>query len=377
MGRSVAIWILSYMVIFLTHGCLDPYNASTSRPDFRTLVVDGFLDGSDSTCSVQLSRVVALDMLQSPPIEMGAKVMLVNESGSSYLLIESLAGTYTGSQLPFAVGSKIKLEITTKDQTEYQSDMVTILKAPMIDSVTWGAGRTGVPIYISTHNGETDSRCYYWKYTETWSYKSGFQTAVKLDANLNIVTLSENIFQCWNTALSSDILVASSSVLENNTGVISRIPLVIVPWESPKLQDRYSMLVEQRAISKDTYDYLQQLKKNTENLGTLFDPLPSQPTGNIHCLTNSNQLALGNFMASTVQKKRIYVNYSELSWPAGTASATGYEGCALYEIRMRSDWTHFVPVGNGSNQPVMGTTPFCVDCRLLGGTNIKPDFWEW
>jgi len=377
MERKMVMTILFGLVIFLTNRCLDPYNAPTSRTDVRNLVVDGFLNGTDGTCTIQLSRTVLVDVWQPPPFETGATVLLEDESGTAYRLSENTAGVYTASNLAFSEGRKIRLKITTKEQVEYESDVVSLLNTPPIDSLTWGAERTGVPIYISAHNTNGENRYYYWTYTETWSYTAGFETDVTLDANFNIVPLTESIYQCWNAQASTDILVAASSTLEDNTGVISKFPLVIIPWESPRLQYRYSVLVEQRAISKDTYEYLQELKKNTENLGTLFDPLPSAPGGNIKCLTHPNEMAQGNFTASTILQKRIYINSSNLDRPEGTSSVTGYEGCALFEIRMRSDWFHFVPVSTGLNEPVRGTTPFCVDCRLNGGTNIQPDFWEW
>ncbi len=369
--------ILAGFVIALTSRCLDPYNAPASQHDIRNLVVDGFLNGSNGTCSIQLSRTVSLEKQLAPPAETGATVWLEDEQGAAYGLHEPTSGIYTASNLPFTSGSKVKLRISTKEKVEYQSNELLVLKTPPIDSITWGMERTGVPIYVSTHHNQDESRYYYWKYTETWSYTAGYRTSVKLDKNLNIVPLTESIFQCWNTKASSEVVIASSSTLEDNTGIISRFPVVIVPWESTKLQFRYSVQVEQHAITKETYDYLELLKRNTENLGTLFDPLPSHPIGNIRCLTRPEEIVQGNFTASTVQQRRIYINNSELDRPEGVISVTGYEGCALFEIRMRSDWEHLVPVSVGLNEPVQGTPSFCVDCRLNGGSNIQPDFWVW
>lgn len=374
---KMVITILYGLILFLAIRCLDPYNAPTARADVRNLVVDGFLNGTDGTCSIQLSRTVPLEVQSSPPWETDAEVLLEDETGTSYMLNEVRDGTYAASHLSFHSGSKIKLKITTFQHVEYESDVVTLLKTPPIDSVAWGAERAGVPIYITAHNGQEESLYYYWKFTETWSYTAGYQTSLTLDANYQVVPLTESIFQCWSTATSKDILVAAASTRDDDTGVISKFPLVIVPWESPKLQYRYSVLVEQRAISKETFEYLEELKKNTENLGTLFDPLPSAPAGNMKCLTRPNEMVQGNFTASTIEKKRIYINSSDLDRPAGAISVTGYGGCSLVEIRFPSDWLIFSPVGRGSNEPVQGTTHFCVDCRLNGGTNIQPEFWEW
>ncbi len=361
----------------LANACLEPYQAPSSREEVNNLVVDGFLNGTDRRCTIYLSRAEPLEAPHMRIVETGAQVFLKDESGTNILLGESVAGTYEASDLQFNVGSKIILKITTRDKVEFESQAVTILKTPSIDSVTWETDQTGIPLYIYAHNTSDENGYYFWKYEETWSYTARFETAVTLDNNLNLIPLTENMYQCWNSEKSKDILVASSTVLNDDSGILQKFPLVTVPWESEKLQTRYSVEIEQRAISKETYEYLQELKKNTENLGTLFDPLPSQPVGNIKCLTFPDELVLGNFTASTIERTRIFISTIGLERPPGKISVTGNESCELVEIRSRADWELFAPVWNGTvMDPVKGTSPICVDCRIRGGTNIKPEFWQ-
>jgi hypothetical protein len=377
MKRKISIPIFCCLMGVLANACLEPFQAPSSREEVNNLVVDGFLNGTDRRCTIYLSRAEPLEAPHMRIVETGAQVFLKDEIGTSILLGESVAGTYEASDLPFNAGSKIILKITTRDKVEFESKTVTILKTPSIDSVTWATDQTGVPLYIYAHNTSDENGYYFWKYEETWSYTARFETAVTLDNNLNLIPLTENMYQCWNSEKSKDILVASSTVLNDDSGILQKFPLVTVPWESEKLQTRYSVEIEQRAISKETYEYLQELKKNTENLGTLFDPLPSQPVGNLKCLTYPDELVLGNFTASTIEQKRIFISTIGLERPPGKRSVTGNESCALVEIRSRADWELFAPVWNGTvMDPVMGTSPICVDCRIRGGTNIKPDFWQ-
>ncbi len=377
MVRKIAIPVLCGFLMILVNGCLEPFQAPSSREEVNNLVVDGFFNGSDGVCTIYLSRAVPLDAPHSLLVETGAQVLLEDEGGNAYLIGESVAGTYTASNLTLNPGSKIILKITTRDEVEYESQVVTILTTPSLDSVTWTTDEIGIPIYINAHNTRDENGYYYWKFTETWLYTAGYQTSVTLDSRLNIIPLTENIYQCWSNDRSKDILVATSTVLNDDTGILQDFPLVTIPWESPKLQYQYSVLVEQRAISKETYEYLQELKKNTENLGTLFDPLPSQPVGNMKCLTYPDEIVLGNFTASTIEQKRIFIFTFGMERPEGKGSITGNENCFLAEIRSRADWELFAPVWTGANiDPILGTSPSCVDCRLNGGTNIKPDFWE-
>jgi hypothetical protein len=50
--------------------------------------------------------------------------------------------------------------------------------------------------------------------------------------------------------------------------------------------------VYQYALTKDQYDYWTELKKNSEQLGTLFDAQPSQLNSNIHSM-EIHRLVLG------------------------------------------------------------------------------------
>ena len=68
------------------------------------------------------------------------------------------------------------------------------------------------------------------------------------------------------------------------------------------------------------------MKKNTEQTGSLFDPQPSQLSGNIHCLTDPNELVIGYVEITQEQTQRIFISSSEVSdWHYDP-------GCALYEV---------------------------------------------
>lgn len=381
MRRRLFITVLCiFGILFLTNGCLDPYNPPESRINVRYLVVDCFLNGTDQTCTITLSRTITLDSKKAPPLERGAKVTLEDENGNSINLPETQPGVYKGSNLPFSGNSRVKLKITTREAKgyiDYESDPVTLLQTPPIDSVSYGAERTGVPIYVSTHDPTGNTNYYQWRVSETWSYTAAYQTALTV-SGLNIVYSTEDNFQCWKTEVYSSILVGSSSPLETEINKVTKQLLITIPWESAKLSQRYSVLVGQRAISKEAYEYLQELKKNTENLGTLFDPLPSQPIGNIRCITDSEQLALGYFTASTTQQQRIFFDALDLDRPVGTMSLTGYENCLLTTIMFASQWESYRPVGGTLPlRPYVGTEPPCVDCRMKGGTTTMPAFWTF
>jgi hypothetical protein len=383
MIRRYSIGLLLCVGIFLMGRCIDPYNPATTKLDVHYLVVDAFLNGSEGSCFVKLSRTVPLDS-SGIPAEENALVQLEEEDGITLTLTESKPGEYTITSLGLDFSKKYRIKVTTADHTEYASEFVPVLVSPVIDSISWSTERTGVPIYANTHDPNNATRYYYWKYTETWEYAAAFKSRLKIDSGKvkpRDNSLADAIYECWRTVYSHDILVSSSHQLVED--VISEFTLTTIPWNSPKLQRDYSILVEQRAITKEAYEYWQQLKKNTEELGTLFDPLPSSVTGNFTCVSRPDEIVLGYFSSSTVEKKRIFIDEDEIDWPAGMEAVTGYEDCPFYMVPLGQTFNGLIPIEPaydvGNNNQFIGhyaSTIYCVDCRVAGGTNVQPDFWQ-
>jgi len=145
---------------------------------------------------------------------------------------------------------------------------------------------------------------------------------------------------------------------------------------------KYSILVTQYSITKEAFDYWKQLKKTTEEIGTLFGPLPSQLTGNFSSIQNPKELVIGFFSIGSVAENRIFIESKELV--AAAQYDTPYRNCELFSLLLPDvpDDIGTLIVSdilspNGPN--IIGYTyaaEQCVDCRLTGGTLTKPDFWE-
>jgi len=151
-------------------------------------------------------------------------------------------------------------------------------------------------------------------------------------------------------------------------------------------------LVKQYALSSAGYNYFEQLRQNTEELGGIFDPQPSQLTGNVHCTTDANIPAIGYVTVGTIQQKRVFIDNSQLpdSWTT-TYPYNCEQDTALYfnPLTKQNDVLRYlVPVpsnqlatagwyGNPAGMVPIGyfySDPICVDCSLRG-TLIKPGFW--
>ncbi|HTQ28536.1 MAG TPA: DUF4249 domain-containing protein [Puia sp.] len=373
--------------IFVYSSCRDPYNPPAIQSPPAYLVVDGYLNAGPDSTVITLSRTRNLDSTSTIP-ELHALVTVIGDDSVTHTLYEQGNGVYVSPQLGLNSAEKYRLRIMTANGEKYQSDTIPVRQAPPIDSISWRNDSAGVSIYVSTHDPLNSTWYYKWDYTETWQYQSG----VRCDydwVNDEIVSRTDQtqIYNCWTSLNSTDIHVATSSNLSSD--IINNLLLTSIPMGSEKLSMEYSILVRQYAITSDAYNYWQNLKLNTEQMGGLFDPQPSQLTGNIHCITNPQEPVMGYIGASTVANYRIFILAPQVTQPWGYVPyyaelVSGLE-CTL-QLYSYDQMVQYFDVPAGSRRYVLYGTPTgapgylvvfigCADCRIHGGTNIKPSFW--
>jgi hypothetical protein len=167
--------------------------------------------------------------------------------------------------------------------------------------------------------------------------------------------------------------------------IVTRFPITYIPQNSERISKKYSILVTQYGLTQEGYNYWEQLKKNTENLGTLFDAQPSLVTGNYTCITNSDEVVLGFFNAGTTSEKRIFIPAEKLDQLGFKNYETIYSTCTAdtlfnNEIATWKYSTLYSIIDIAAKGRTTVGYRFadnaCVDCRRKNGTNIKPSFWE-
>jgi len=368
--------IVIILCLLLLSGCREPYQPPTILAQSNLLVVDAFLDGGDRSCSVVLSRSQNVPDSKTTPMEKNATIQLEDSEGGVYTLKEITDGNYSVSNVTIDTKMKYQLSIKTKAGKSYQSDYVEIKNTPPIDTVTWAATGNGLQFYVSTHDDEKKSIYYQYRFVETWAYVAPFESDYIFQKGVP-VPRTDDIYHCWSTALSSEILIATSAKLSED--VISNFPFYLITKPSEKYLIRYSILVKQNVLTSDAYFYWQQLQKNTEKIGTLFDPQPSQVLSNIQNIDNADEPVLGYFNASITTEKRIFVSLSELprDWFFRNTA------CRADTVLIADLGRHLTDilldgVYKGADLNPYGyssTNTACADCRAAGGTTKKPDFW--
>ncbi|MBL0745162.1 DUF4249 domain-containing protein [Chryseolinea lacunae] len=374
--RLRSLFVCSLVGLFAT-GCLEPYAPPAIENTVDLFVVDGFLNQTDASISVRLSHAVALDDGGKPPVEAQAVVQLEEKDGNTILLYGDGTGNYTAAGLSINPEHQYRLHIRTMLGKEYYSDYVDVNPTPDIDSVTWRPSASSITLYTNTHDDSGKSRYYLWRYTETFQYRSPYEPGYRMTGGKpDYIAEVDRVGTCWTTKNSTSILVGSSERLSSD--VIRDFPLTVIAAGGDKLSVRYSILVEQRTLSKDAYTFWTELQKTTESLGGLFDPLPSQVVGNVH----SNDLSepvLGYFSAGQQKSERLFISFYELPdylqiYPRVTCQI---DSIPLNRLQQYGEGTYFIsPYGVPSTIGYTISSSFCMDCRVKGGVTKKPDFWK-
>src|SRR3569833_338808 len=386
-----------FMSVAIT-ACRKPYNPEVIAAPNSYLVVEGLINsGADSTI-IKLNRTVQLSGASTVNPEKGAAVSVESELNESIQLIEKPNGIYVYPGLNLSTSHQYRLKIRTASGREYASDFEPVMVAPLIDSLTYKVESDGVSINVNTHDPKNKTRYYRWEYDETWVFTSAFQSTYKSngDTVLNRDLINDEIYTCWKSNYSTTIVLGSSAKLSQD--VMSDAPITFLSRHSDKIRHKYSALIRQYPLTKGAYDFWVNLKKNTEQLGSIFDAQPSQINGNIHSATDVNEPVIGYVSIGTYSSNRIFVDQRKLppwlDYIDDGCKLSGYYYVHMDpitgEIENQVDqYINFHRATREIKIPVSGlyfpgdpvkkknaaASAECVDCTLHG-TNKEPSFWQ-
>lgn len=372
--------LLLLTIYLLMQACVRQFEPEFTEYE-NILVVNGILTNEHMVHTISLSRSYPLDKRNSLP-ETGARVSLVNESGNEWKLTEFPDGQYKTdtNNMVVSTGDKYKLHIITKNGEEFESDVEEILPVPDIDSLTWkfkervsiddGSVTQGVEFFIDTHDPLGKTRYYQWELCETWEFRVPFVAENSLP----------NRTTCWKDDNPQEINIASSEFLVEDR--LTKHPLYFLTGVSNRLAIHYSLQVKQHVLQKESYNYLDQLKKINYQQGSLYDTPPAQIQSNIRNLTHPDKPVLGYFLASGVSTRRIFIERDEL--PADFYISGGYPNCTILEVPEVDAGSYYaqgyVFVSLYYNTQMHGwyavitNSVSCIDCTV-NGSNTKPAYW--
>jgi hypothetical protein len=397
-----AILILAAVFAFCT--CIDPYKPVLTGYE-SLLVIDGLLTDANSSYTVKLSRTFQ-EQNSNPVGVSDAIVFITDDSGNENHLLYKGNGIYKSDSIAFkgSVGRTYILHIKTKEGKEYESDPCFMQSVPEIDSIYVVPDRElvnngteveeGARIYLDSEEGD-NSQYYRWAYEETWKFKVPNPHKYDYINDSTIPPVSDVKEYCWKSTESGEILI--HSVFEGQSARIEKEPILFITSDqSDRLLIQYSILISQYSISKNEFDFWNNMKQINDNSGDIFAKQPFSVVSNLHNINDPKERVLGYFQVSAVKEKRRNLPFSEIVAMDLPFYHYPCERLVKEPLDFQTEWGPIItwddvyrimsvtspyilvePIYIPSSlelQKLVFTTPECANCELTG-TRTKPDFW--
>lgn len=375
--RKNLIIISSLAAIIFYVSCKDPFVPKLTTQNTNGLVVEGFIDGGDSTL-IDISGVRSLkgqDTAAKIFVD-GADVRVEDDQNNTYPL-KGMGNGHYAALWSLSPENHYRIHITTADDKDYISDFVVMKVSQPIDSINYHLTKDGAQFYVNTHDNSRQTTFYRWDFSETWEYHSTFVSQFYYDpSQVKIFPRTEQVEVCWQINRNNQILVNSTANLQKDE--VSQFPINLIPYGDVRLGVLYSIQVKQFAMDTLGFNFFDLLKKNSEQMGTLFDPQPNNIRGNIHNIKDPSEIVIGYVGAGVTSSKRTFF---QIPWsyqqncpevkvvPNNKDSLVHYFG--------QGGYIPLLPETGGGKDTTAWDAGFnlCTDCTLRGGTNVKPSYW--
>lgn len=381
-------------LLLLLSSCVTQFIPKVNE-DKELLVVEGLITDQPDTNTIKLSRSLPLGTRGVSNRVKGCTVTISDDLGNIFDFTETSPGTYITDPSIFqgAVGRFYTLHIKTNaanNNLNYESFPMELKPVPLIDSVYYEKvtinevngtkTQEGAQVYLNTHDATNQNKFYRWEYSETWEFSLPYIVPNRT---------------CWTSSNSDIINIKNTSLLGEDR--IDRYPLKFISNLTDRLRVEYSILVKQYSLNEDEYLYWEKLQSITEQVGGLYDIIPSSIPSNVYCVDDPNEKILGYFSVSANTSKRLFIkeNFAGIFTPYTDKECiadTIFNGDPIPNLNTYS-WIieagiiqpSYWIIGPGGLKQQIFPPPIpykiitsikgCADCTVRG-TNIEPYFWN-
>lgn len=383
--KTINPYLFVLLTAVLLSSCIDRYFPAMEIKSKPQIVIEGSITTEGGDQEIVISESSSLDQPTFNPVS-GCNVRVEDDKGHSFTFNESdNAGHYHGmiDEESIIIGVRYRLFVQLPNGENYISKFEELLPCPSVDSVYFELEsksttdahekEDGLQFFIDFKGNENYGHFFRWQLVETYEYHSSYPVEIWLDVDGYHKTGRDySNFVCYKTDNLGDIFVLSTEEFTQNS--YKKFKLNFVNDQTQRLLYKYSLLVKQYSLSEEAYNFWRNLEKNNQETVDMFGKQPVKVTGNIYNENDTTQLALGYFSVSSVTSKRILVHSIE------GLSFSKLKLCKAQPLNgpLPSDRPlYFADADNGQGQTVLGiVTADCVICTLLGGTTVKPPYWD-
>jgi hypothetical protein len=403
--KSNHLIIILTSLVMIVLSCISPFEPNYQGEN-NLLVVDGSLIKGLETQVINISRSASISQTEYRPVE-NCQVKIMDDSENEFIFTEESKGKYVANidDALLTYDTRYKLMFSTPAGENYESDYQILLKTAPIDSIyrfkefhyiaDSAKYSRGLQFYVDL-NAPDDATAYYrWQIEETSEIRAIYRIygvydgqTIKLDTHK---WPSDSLYYCWNSEVAKGIYTYSTNNLSHN--IVKKIPLHFKPYYSQDLTIKYCATVRQYALNEDAYYYWHQKEIELNESGQIYTTQPSQIKSNISNINDPDEKVLGFFWVSSCTKSHVFEENPFVRNPVGPESCDIYGICTDKEEELVSLLYNVIKAIKRFPEPPVYITvlinPYngdmcaylsndeCIDCRMMGGTNHKPDFWGW
>lgn len=373
--KSNIIKILLLLTIFM--GCKDEFLLQ-SNTYIKILVVDGTISNNPGPYAIEISFSTPVNDYQRIPYQ-GCIVTIIENETLHETLSEVEPGVYVSAKdgIKGTIGNTYSISIETPDGMEYVSKPQLMKPSVGIDSVyeqliykssdSYVRGLPGYQFYITSHIAENEDSYFLWKMIETYEYRANRKLSTMFNVDMETLAYYMGLYRCWKTQNVKYCFAGKTANLA--IPQIKNQPLHFVGTDTKRLQERYSLLVEQYSIDEAAYRFWKNIEDQFSQENFLTVEQPIDIVGNIKNAKDQFEPVYGYFTVASVSSKRIFVNRPRVN------NFYYKDDCSLNtdieELQERTTPVFIISTNDGA----AGVSEYCVNCEMEGGLAQKPDFW--
>jgi hypothetical protein len=383
MNRSINILAILGMTLLVT--CIKSFEPVINSNARNKYVVSGRVTNTEGWQVVQVSLSSPIESPEYIPVA-SCQVTILDDKGNIFAMEEYEPGLYHlwMDKQYLVPGTSYQVKVSTPDGEELESGFDQMPISPPIDSIYYhiediptskpGVNNRVMQFYVDLNAIGDYSQYYQWEIVETWEYEAALPVEYYYDGTFHEVKPHDYTNKvCWITQSVKNVFTVSTKNLSQN--IYTQYPLQTIDGtNSSRLGIMYSTLVRQLALSEGAYNYWDKLRINSNEQGGLYEKQPLAIKGNLVNVSNPDKDVLGYFYAVSETSCRYF--YHDVEGIVLDYNNGCYEEDIFPYYWLDVNPQEF-PIYYYYNESgiLKILNPPCVDCRLLGGTTVKPDFW--
>lgn len=250
----------------------------------------------------------------------GAAVSILDNKGNEFELNESSDGIFP---VHFTLNNVLEYKIRISFQgNTFESTYEPVPQVPELDTVY------GIPeikyIKQDGNNDVSDIRevpglMLYADITndsELPFYKFTARKVLQYIYPVEVIMMGEILIEpmfAWLSSFPNEMFNIAAPPEFSTTNKIIKQPLFFMAQKVTPIPESsfygWILILYQQGLSESGYNYYNDLNKQLDSEGKLFDPIYVQARSNLKCINDSKQLILGNFEISSKKEYRYFINF--------------------------------------------------------------------